>query len=377
MKSGTDSYRVLFAAGGTGGHVYPAIAIADAITSLQSDTRVLFAGTSTHMEWTAVPAAGFEIKPIWSSGFHRRLTLKNLLFPIKLMVSLIQSWIIIRDFSPHVVVCCGGYVSGPVGRVAAIMGIPLMLQEQNSFPGVTNRLLGKSARKIFTAFPEAASYFPPEKVQLAGNPVRRGLSDGDRARMAESLGFDSDTTTLLVMGGSGGAGPINKAVMEHLDTLHDQAGLQIVWQCGKRYLPEIQNQLDESRYPRLRLAAFIEDMAGMYALADLVICRAGAGTLAELALAGKASILVPSPYVAGNHQYKNAASFASRGAAVLLADNELSDKLGEITTNLAADRARRISMSAEVLNLAMPNAAEAIAREIIHQTYNESIHHVS
>jgi UDP-N-acetylglucosamine--N-acetylmuramyl-(pentapeptide) pyrophosphoryl-undecaprenol N-acetylglucosamine transferase len=377
LNSNPEPYRVLFAAGGTGGHVYPAIAIADAIASMQEDTRVLFAGTRTHMEWSAVPAAGYAIRPIWISGFHRRLTLTNLLFPIKLMVSLVQSWFIIRDFRPHAVVCCGGYVSGPVGRVAAMMGIPLMLQEQNSFPGVTNRLLGKSAHMIFTAFQEAATHFPSEKVRQFGNPVRKGLTDGNRELMAKALGFDSDTTTLLVMGGSGGAGPINQAVLEHLDTLHNQAGLQIVWQCGKRYLPELRNRLDETRYPRLRLVDFIDDMAGMYALSDLVLCRAGAGTLAELALTGKASVLVPSPYVAGNHQHKNAASFASRGAAVLLTDSELTQKLGETVAALSADRAKRIAMSAEALNLAKPDAAEAIARDILHQTNNESLSQVS
>jgi UDP-N-acetylglucosamine--N-acetylmuramyl-(pentapeptide) pyrophosphoryl-undecaprenol N-acetylglucosamine transferase len=373
LSLSANPYRVLFAAGGTGGHVYPAIAIADALTGLHQDTRVLFAGTRMHMEWSAVPAAGYDIRPIWISGFHRRLTLQNLLFPVKLMVSLIQSWFIIRDFKPDAVVCCGGYVSGPVGRVAAMLGIPLMLQEQNSFPGVTNRLLGKSARRIFTAFPEAATHFPSGKVRMYGNPVRSGLQNGDRTKMAGSLGFDPDVTTLLVMGGSGGAGPLNQAVYEHLDTLHNECGLQIVWQCGRRYLPELRNRLDETRYPRLRLVDFIEDMAGMYALADLVVCRAGAGTLAELALTGKASVLVPSPYVAGNHQHKNAASFASRGAAVLLTDNELSQKLGETVAMLAADRSKRIAMSAEALGLSMPEAAETIACEIINETHNESL----
>jgi UDP-N-acetylglucosamine--N-acetylmuramyl-(pentapeptide) pyrophosphoryl-undecaprenol N-acetylglucosamine transferase len=373
MQSSDTTYRVLMAAGGTGGHVYPAISIADAIRQARPSAEVHFAGTSSHMEWTAVPKAGYPIHSIWISGFHRRFTLQNLLFPVKLLVSLIQSWLIIRRIRPHVVISCGGYVSGPVGRVASIMGIPLMVQEQNSFPGVTNRLLGEKATFIFTAFPEAASFFESDKVREEGNPVRNDISRGDREKTARKVGFDPSRKTLLVMGGSGGAANLNQAMLTNLDELHNELELQIIWQCGRRYLSEMRQKVAEHKFPNLYMTDFLEDMPGVYALSDLVVCRSGAGTIAELLVCGKPSILVPSPVVAGDHQRKNAASVVGRGAAVMIEDNELADRIVEVVDELLSESGRLAAMQDAALALARPDAARTIASTIIRETHPNEI----
>ncbi|TVQ69324.1 MAG: UDP-N-acetylglucosamine--N-acetylmuramyl-(pentapeptide) pyrophosphoryl-undecaprenol N-acetylglucosamine transferase, partial [Balneolaceae bacterium] len=243
----SEPLRIMIAAGGTGGHVFPAIAIADAIGAERPGTQFLFVGTRDRMEWKTVPAAGYDIAPIWISGLHRRLTLKNLLFPLKLVVSLWQSRRLVRRFRPHAAISCGGFVSGPVGWMSARMGVPLFLQEQNSFPGVTNRKLAPKAGLIFTAFREAEKWLPKEKIVLAGNPVRQGLirkmQDPEFPQQARRhFGLDKDRPVLLVMGGSGGAKSINDAMLKHVDAfLRD--GIQVIWQCGEVYLGEIRRQL--------------------------------------------------------------------------------------------------------------------------------------
>lgn len=366
-----SKYTVLMAAGGTGGHVYPAIAIAQAIRKLIPSAEIVFAGTKTHMEWQAVPKAGFPILPIWVSGFHRQLTFKNLLFPFKLLVSLMQSLLILLKVKPDVVICCGGYVSGPVGRMASFLGKPLMLQEQNSFPGVTNRLLGKGARKIFTAFPEATNWFPASKVMMLGNPVRAGLDRANRAEAALNWGFDTSIRTILVMGGSGGAKSINEAMVVHLNDLHNRQKLQIIWQCGKNYMDDIKAKIDTTLYPNLRLTAFLDNMSEAYAVSDLVICRAGAGTIAELLTVGKASLLVPSPYVAGDHQTKNAASIVAMGAAEILNDSDLTEKLASTIAEMVAAPPRLAEMGVVARSNARPNAATDIAEAILGETKPE------
>lgn len=366
--SALQTYRVLMAAGGTGGHVYPAIAIAGAIRATRPGAEITFAGTRSHMEWQAVPKAGYNILPIWISGFHRNLNIQNVLFPIKLIVSLFQSLAIIMRVKPNVVVCCGGYVSGPVGRMAALMGIPLMLQEQNSFPGVTNRILAKKAKYIFTAFPDAASYFPSGKVYLLGNPVRADISNGDRNVAAKDFGLKPEAKTLLIMGGSGGAKAINDAMLKNLGELHDGQQLQIIWQCGKRYFEDLQKRIDMSKFPNLRLVAFLENMPNAYAMSDLVVCRAGAGTMAELSVLGLPAVLVPSPWVAGNHQTKNARSFVQAGAATLLKDDELSEKLSQSVSDLITSPDKLSSMHNASLAMALPNAAQNIAKAILEST---------
>jgi UDP-N-acetylglucosamine--N-acetylmuramyl-(pentapeptide) pyrophosphoryl-undecaprenol N-acetylglucosamine transferase len=372
----TTTYRVLIAAGGTGGHVYPAIAIADAIRRQVSPCEITFAGTRDHMEWDVVPRAGYSILPIWISGFHRKFTFKNLMFPVKLLTAMWQSMRIIRRVNPHVVICCGGYVSGPIGRVAGWKRKPLMLQEQNSYPGVTNRLLGQKATRIFTAFEDAASHFPVKKVRLLGNPVRSDITRGNAASAASANDFRTDKKTILVMGGSGGAKAINEAMIKHIDYLHNELHLQIIWQCGKRYLGDIMTRIDEYRYPNLRIVSFIDSMPDTYALADLVVCRSGAGTIAELMVLGKPSILVPSPHVAGDHQRHNAESIAKNGAAEVLTDNELDEKLSKSIAHIIADERTLSAMSQKALQMAHPSADELIATEIITLTHPDHSSHV-
>jgi UDP-N-acetylglucosamine--N-acetylmuramyl-(pentapeptide) pyrophosphoryl-undecaprenol N-acetylglucosamine transferase len=356
--------RVLLAAGGTGGHVYSAIAIADAIREIHPESEILFVGTRDRMEWQTVPKSGYEIRSVWISGFHRRLTPQNLLFPVKLAASLLQSNSIINSFKPDVVVACGGFAAGPVGWVAAKKGIPLVLQEQNSFPGVTNRMLAKHAEAIFTAFKDAKKHLPAEKVKLTGNPVRKQLAKAGRKEALEMFGFKKKKPVLLVLGGSGGALAINRAMMEHLEELHDALNLQIIWQCGERYFEELKNKIENDEYPNLRLLPYIDNMPSAYGAADLVLTRAGAGTCSELMLVGLPAILVPSPNVAGDHQAKNAASMVKADAARLLKEEKLMEKLPEIIKKLIYDEEKLDEMSRAMKSLARPDAASDIAKEI-------------
>ncbi|MDZ7716098.1 MAG: undecaprenyldiphospho-muramoylpentapeptide beta-N-acetylglucosaminyltransferase [Balneolaceae bacterium] len=364
--------KVLIAAGGTGGHVYPAIAIADALREISPDADILFVGTKKHMEWEAVPKAGYDIKSIWISGFHRRFTLKNLLFPVKLLSSMTQSFAILSDFDPHVVISCGGYAAGPIGWVATKRGIPLVIQEQNSFPGVTNRLLAKNAAMIFTAFKEAENYLPKEKITLAGNPTRKTLVKTDYEDSCNHFDFLNDKETLLILGGSGGAKAINEAISANIDFLHNELKLQIIWQCGPRYYDELHTNLHTDKYENLRLVDFIYDMPKAYAVADLVVSRAGALSCSELALTGKPSILIPSPNVAGDHQTKNAQSMVEEGAAELIKDADAKDTLGGLIEKLIFDQQKLKDMQQAALKLAKPKAADEIAKRIF-ELANEQV----
>lgn len=357
--------KILIAAGGTGGHVYPAIAIADAIKNQDSTTEILFVGTKDHMEWNAVPKAGYNIANVWISGFHRRLTLKNLLFPLKLITALFQSFRILINFKPDVVVSCGGYVAGPIGWVAGKKSIPIIIQEQNSFPGVTNRLLAKFAHKIFTAFVEADRFLPASKTQVIGNPTRNTLTVVDRTSGLKKFGFVKSNRVLLIMGGSGGAKTINEAIKSNLNDLHDQANLQIIWQCGSKYVDALKSEVKETAFPNLRLTAFIDSMPEAYAAADLVISRAGASSCSEFMLIGMPSILIPSPNVAGDHQSQNAESMVAAGASVLVKDSEADKTIYKLVTDLINDQKRLKTMNKAALALAKPDAAENISKEIL------------
>jgi len=356
--------RVLIAAGGTGGHVYPGIAIADAVKKLYPGSVILFVGTKDRMEWISVPKAGYKIKKVWISGFHRRLTPHNLLFPVKLITSIIQSYSILTKFKPDVVVSCGGFASGPVGWVAAKMGLPLILQEQNSYPGVTNRMLAKHADVIFTAFEDAAGHLPENKVRLSGNPVRSEMANTEANNAIDYFGFSNSLPVLLIIGGSGGAKAINDAMEHHLDMLHNELGLQIIWQCGQRYYPDLKQRIDTDTTERLRLLEYIDNMPAAYAAADLVISRAGALSCSELMLTGKPSILIPSPNVAGDHQTMNAKSMTEKGAAVLVKDEEAVKRLAEVVKTLIFDKKELTTMAAAAKSLAKPGAAVQIAKEI-------------
>lgn len=364
MPKSMATYRVLMAAGGTGGHVYPAIAIADALKAQGSDMDIRFVGTKNHMEWTSVPKAGYEITPIWISGLQRRLTPKNVLFPIKLLTALVQSYWLLRSFRPSIVISCGGYVAGPVGWVAAKLGIPIMIQEQNSYPGVTNRMLACYARRIFTAFPDAQNYFPKDRVRMVGNPTRNKLRQANAQTAREYFRFTEDRPVLLVLGGSLGAKSINEAMRHSLDTLHDIVGLQIIWQCGKRYIDDLEKDIDVEDYPRLRLHAYLDDMPAAYAAADLAVSRAGASSCSELMITGTPSVLVPSPHVAGDHQTMNARSMQEQGASEILEDDSLQDTLSELVTRLLADHEQLRRMNDAALAMAKPMAAQDIAEEI-------------
>lgn len=365
LTSAMGPIRILMAAGGTGGHVYPAIAIADAIKEKHPDAEILFAGTRNRMEWTAVPKSGYEISSVWISGFHRRLTPQNLLFPVKLLVSISQSYKIIKKFKPDAVVACGGFASGPIGWTAAKTGVPLVLQEQNSFPGVTNRMLAKYASRIFTAFDDASEYLPKEKIMIAGNPVRANLAGMDKKEALEQFGFNENHPTLFVMGGSGGAKSVNEAMLQSLAYLHNELGLQIIWQCGARYLKELKQTIDTDALPNLRLLDYIDNMAAAYAVSDLVISRAGAGACSELMLTGKPAVLVPSPHVAGDHQAKNAESMVADGAAVLLKDEDVHTSLHQVVDALIFDKKELNKMAEKALALAKPDAAAIIADEVL------------
>jgi UDP-N-acetylglucosamine--N-acetylmuramyl-(pentapeptide) pyrophosphoryl-undecaprenol N-acetylglucosamine transferase len=357
-----DNPRILIAAGGTGGHVYPAIAIADALKAENMSTEILFVGTKDHMEWTAVPKAGYKIKNVWISGFHRRLTAKNLLFPLKLVTSIMQSFGIVRSFRPQVMVSCGGYAAGPVGWVAGKRGVKVVIQEQNSFPGVTNRMLAKFSSKIFTAFKEAAKYLPEEKITVTGNPTRNTLDKVEKSAGLDSFDFDDTKPVLMVLGGSGGARSINEAVKENLEKLSD---LQVIWQCGSRYIDALMEEVDLENNSNVRLTAFIDNMPEAYAAADLIVSRAGASSCSEFMMTGKPSVLIPSPNVAGDHQTQNAQSMVDAGASELLKDSDAINALPELVHSLIKDQEKLTAMNKAALKLAKPDAAKMIAKEIL------------
>lgn len=359
-----DPIRVLLAAGGTGGHVYPAISIADAIIKKDPDAAILFVGTRDRMEWKTVPKAGYDIKSVWISGFHRRLTPQNLLFPFKLMTSVFQSYGILRRFKPDIIVACGGFAAGPIGWVAQKLGIPVVLQEQNSYPGVTNRLLAKKADKIFTAFEAAEEFFPADKITFTGNPVRSALELTNKTDAAKKFDFDSGKPVLLILGGSGGALAINRAIKNHLDELHNKLGVQIIWQCGQRYYDDLSDLIKPENYKNLRLMEFIEDMSTAYSAADLVLTRAGASTCSELMMIGKPAVLVPSPNVAGDHQTKNAKAMARNDASLLLPETELDKSMIIVLNDLLFNKEKLYAMSRLTKALAKPDAADKIAEEI-------------
>lgn len=356
--------RVLLAAGGTGGHVYPAISIADAVKKIQPEAEILFVGTKDRMEWVTVPKSRYKIRSVWISGFHRRLTPQNLLFPVKLVTSLFQSLFILLRFRPDAVVSCGGFAAGPVGWVASKLGIPVVIQEQNSYPGVTNRMLAGNAHTIFTAFDVAKEHLPESKVKLAGNPVRSALKPIDKATAAPEFDFDPAIPVILVLGGSGGAKAINHILERELRTFHNEMEIQVIWQCGQKYYPELAQRIANDRYPNLRLLDYIGNMNMAYAAADIVISRAGASTCSELMAVGKPSILVPSPNVAGDHQTKNAAALADHGAAMLMPEEQLIEKLVPTVKELLENPDALEQMGKKAAELSKPDAARTIARTI-------------
>ena len=302
----TRSPRILLAGGGTGGHVYPAIAIADAIRALEPEAAIAFVGTTSHVEWHAVPKAGYPIHPITISGFHRGQLLRNLRLPWKMARALIQSWRMVGDFDADVVVGTGGYVSGPVVVAAHRRGRPVVLQEQNAYAGRTNRLAARYAAQIHVAFQEAVKWFPEEKCRLSGNPVRASLTRADRMDSRKALGIPGHARMLFVFGGSLGSQAINEAMLRHSSTLVEQEDVYVLWQTGRLYHDRIQAEI--TQHDRLNVMEYVDQMDQAYAAADLVLSRAGALTCSELLVTRTPALLVPSPQVAEDHQTINARS---------------------------------------------------------------------
>lgn len=367
MNSNPQQPRVLFACGGTGGHVYPALAIADAVRARVPGAEIAFAGTRERMEWEAVPKAGYPIHPITVSGFQRGLSgealRRNATFPFKLVRGLTDALALIGRFDPDVVVGTGGYVTGPVGVAAAMRRRPLVIQEQNAYAGATNKLLARLASRVFVAFDAASAYFPEGTTELAGNPVRADLFTADPAEARAHFGVEAGQTMLLAMGGSLGAGPINDALRDHHEALLADETLVIVWQTGSRFHEALSAAVPE--HPRLRLMPYLDRMDLAYAAADLAVCRAGAITCSELAATATPSVLVPSPNVTADHQTKNARALSDAGAAVLLPEPELPARLLDTVRPLIADAERRAAMSDAARAIARPDAADAIAQYVL------------
>ncbi len=359
--------RVIISGGGTGGHIFPAISIANAIRELVPTAKILFVGAEGRMEMQRVPAAGYEIKGLPICGFDRKNLLKNVVVLFKIWKSQRMAKKIIKDFRPMVAVGVGGYASGPTLNKAASMGVPCLIQEQNSYAGVTNKLLAKKARKICVAYEGMERFFPAEKIMLTGNPVRQALLETTVSRedALRSFGLQTNKKTVLLVGGSLGARTINESVLGHLKEI-EASGLQFIWQTGKYYSDHIAEQLRQKGQPaNLKVMDFITDMGAAYQAASLVISRAGASSISEFCLIGKPVILVPSPNVAEDHQTKNAMALVNRGAALFVSDQEAPARLIDLAIETVNDDAKLQSLSENVLKMALPNSAEIIAHEVI------------
>ena len=358
--------RVIISGGGTGGHIFPAVSIANAVKALRPDAKILFVGALGRMEMQRVPAAGYEIKGLPICGFDRKNLLKNFKVLYKIWKSQRMAKQIIKDFKPQVAVGVGGYASGPTLNKAAAMGIPCLIQEQNSYAGVTNKLLAKKAAKICVAYEGMERFFPAEKIILTGNPVRQTLLDTTitQEEAIKSFGLDPAKKTILLVGGSLGACTINESVLQHLDQVKG-TDVQFIWQTGKYYSAEIAKRLEGQNIPNLVVTDFITDMGAAYKAADLVISRAGASSISEFCLIGKPVILVPSPNVAEDHQTKNALALANRDAAIYVKDAEAPATLLELAVKTVNDEKKLKSLSENVLKLALPDSADIIAKEVI------------
>jgi UDP-N-acetylglucosamine--N-acetylmuramyl-(pentapeptide) pyrophosphoryl-undecaprenol N-acetylglucosamine transferase len=357
--------KIIISGGGTGGHIYPAIAIADALKRRDPLIDILFVGAQGKMEMEKVPAAGYPIRGLWISGFQRRLSLQNLLFPLKVIHSLLTCRSIIRSFRPDVVIGVGGYASGPLVKVAAGMGIPTALQEQNSYPGVTNKLLAKKAKKIFVAYPDMEKFFPAEKIVITGNPMRGQLvKEISKDEAYKMFGLDPERKTILASGGSLGARTINETIRESYDLIRDRNDIQVLWQIGKLYA-EKYPETPVAKLEQVKAFIFIDRMDMAYAVADVVIARAGAITISELCLVGKPAILIPSPNVAEDHQTHNARSLESREAAILVPDAEAVKRAMPEALRLLAQPEESAKLEHNIRMLGKPFAADEISDAII------------
>jgi len=366
INMNTDHIRLIISGGGTGGHIFPALSIAGAVKAKCPTAEILFVGAENRMEMQRVPAAGYRIIGLPVSGFDRKHLLKNIAVLWRLMKSRRQARRIIRDFKPHVAVGVGGYASGPTLKEAGAMGIPTLLQEQNSYAGVTNKLLAKQAACICVAYEGMERFFPKEKIKLTGNPVRQNLLEATITHddAVRAFGLDPTKKTILIVGGSLGARTLNESMLAAWDTL-GESGVQFVWQTGKYYHEQITAQLRGRELSNVYMCDFISSMDAAYAAADLVISRAGAGSISEFCLLGKAVILVPSPNVAEDHQTKNALALVDKEAALYVKDADAPSQLITLALTSIKDEEKLTQLRTNILTLAHHHSAEVIADEVI------------
>ncbi|RTY90912.1 undecaprenyldiphospho-muramoylpentapeptide beta-N-acetylglucosaminyltransferase [Flavobacterium sp. GT3R68] len=355
--------KFILSGGGTGGHIYPAIAIANELKSRFPDAEFLFVGAQDKMEMQKVPQAGYPIKGLWIAGLQRRITFDNALFPIKLVDSLMKSRSIIKEFKPDVVIGTGGFASGPLLQVAALRGIPTVIQEQNSYPGITNKLLGKKANKICVAYDNLERFFPSGKMALTGNPIRQDIIEIEdkKDEAVQYFNLDADKKTLLVLGGSLGARRVNQLIAKEILAFAAQ-NVQVIWQCGKLYYEEYKHFGENAN---IQVLSFIDRMDLVYAAADFVISRAGASSVSELCAVGKPVIFIPSPNVAEDHQTKNAQAIVDKKGALMIKEKELDTQFNKMFNDLLANDAMQNELSENIRKLAKIHATQDIVDEIV------------
>lgn len=358
--------RVIISGGGTGGHIFPAIAIADEIKKRNPKAEILFIGAQGKMEMEKVPAAGYRIEGLTIVGFQRKLTFSNFLLPFKIIKSLFKARSILKEFKPQAVVGVGGYASGPTLQAATMLKLPTLVQEQNSFPGKTNKLLASKVNVLCTAYDGLDKFFPKEKIRLTGNPVRHDMVsiDGKREEAMNYYGFDSSKKTILIIGGSLGARTLNNALVQNIAEIARHDEIQILWQSGKLYYEQMLEIMNKEKVGSIKLVQFIDRMDLAYAAADVIISRAGAISVSELCLIGKPVVLVPSPNVAEDHQTKNAMALVNKNAAILVKDTEATQHLFSVVFQLMTDESRMMTYSSEIKKLAKPNATADIVNEL-------------
>lgn len=366
MTNDNKTYRFIIAGGGTGGHVFPAIAIADALKQQQPDCEILFVGAKGRMEMEKVPQSGYNIIGLEVVGFQRNFSLKNILFPFKLIKSLIQAFSVLRNFKPDACVGVGGYASGPVLFIAALMRIKIFIQEQNSYPGITNKILSRFACKIFVAYDNLNLFFNQEKIILTGNPVRKDITADlpDKNSAIDFFHLQPDKKTILVIGGSLGARTINESIEKNIDFFSEYK-LQLVWQTGKIYYEGIIERTKSKNLKDIKIHQFVKEMNIAYSAADIIISRAGALSISELCIIGKPVILIPSPNVSEDHQTKNAMALVDRNAAVLVKDNEAKENLAATVLEIIQNESKQRTLSENIKSMAKTNAANEIVKEII------------
>lgn len=362
-----DELRIIISGGGTGGHIFPAVSIANAIRAKYPEAKILFVGALGRMEMQRVPAAGYEIVGLPISGFNRKNMLKNVVVLYRIWKSQQMAKKIIRKFNPMAAVGVGGYASGPMLNQCTKMGIPCLIQEQNSYAGVTNKILSKKVDRICVAYDGMERFFPADKIVKTGNPVRQALLDTKltKAEALKSFGLSEDKKTILIVGGSLGAKTVNESVLQNLDMIKE-SGVQFIWQTGKYYNASIMAELKQrGTVPSLHVTDFISDMGAAYKAADLVISRAGASSISEFCLIGKPVILVPSPNVAEDHQTKNAMALVNKNAALYVKDADAPAEVVKLALQTVKDDARLKELSENILKLALPDSADIIANEVV------------